>query len=321
MSALRVPGLPRTVLRLHRPALIVWGAFVAALIGWLVWLNTVTSSAGERERAYCDHHETCNILDQLNYGQRTVWVATLVCYSSLAVAAWAGASLIGRELESGTAQLAWTQGVSPARWLAAKLAVPALLTTLGCTALVLAYRRAWSAHPGLRDGDWTSVTTFVARGPATVAYALCALALGALTALLLRRTLPALGVSLAATWALHFALERFREHLWPSVTRVTATEDVWPRHVWQLESGTIEHGHRVAHAGGSPCEGNPAQVKQCADKLDITGYYQVYHPRSHYWPLHLVESGIVLAVAALATVLAFRLLPRRSRAARKESLA
>ncbi|MGW3120583.1 hypothetical protein ACWDBW_26120 [Streptomyces sp. NPDC001107] len=321
MSALSVPGLPRTVLRLHRPALIVWGAFVAALIGWLVWLNTVTSRAGERERAYCDHHETCNILDQLNYGQRTVWVATLVCYSSLAVAAWAGASLIGRELESGTAQLAWTQGVSPARWLAAKLAVPALLLTLGTTALVLAYRRAWSAHPGLRDGDWFSVVTFVARGPATVAYALCALAVGTLTALLLRRTLPALGVSLAATWVLHFVLERFREHLWPAVNRVTATEELWPRHAWVLESGAIRHGHRVAYTGSSPCEGNPAQVKQCAADLHITGYYQVFHPQAHYWPLHLVETGIVLAVAALATVLAFRLLPRRARAARKESLA
>jgi hypothetical protein len=316
-----VPGLPRTVLRLHRPALIVWGAFVAALIGWLVWLNTVTSSVGERERAYCDQHETCNILNMLNYSERTVYVATLVCYSSLAVAAWAGAALIGRELESGTAQLAWTQSVSPARWLTAKLAVPALLLTLGCTALVLAYRWGWSAHPGMRDGDWTSATTFVARGPATVAYALCALAVGALTALVLRRTLPALGVSLAAMGVLYFALERFREHLWPAVTRVTATEGLWPRHAWQVATGTIRNGHRVANTGSPPCEGNPAQVRQCAADLHITGYYQVYHPQSHYWPLHLVETCIVLAVAALATVLAFRLLPRGTRAARKESLA
>jgi hypothetical protein len=321
VSALLGPGLSRTVLRLHRPALIVWGAFVAALIGSLVWLNTVTSSAGERERAYCDHHQTCNILNWLDYGQRTAWVAALVCYGFLGVAAWAGGALIGRELESGTARLAWTQGVSPARWLTAKLTVPALPLTLGSTALVLAYRRGWSAHPGLRDGDWTSAATFVARGPAAVAYVLCALAVGTLTAFLLRRALPALGVSVTAMGVLVFVMERVRPHLWPSVTRVTATEGLWPRHAWQLEQGTIRDGHRVAYSGSSPCEGNPAQVERCVDRLGIDGYYSVFHPRSHYWPLHLVETGIVLAVAALAAVLAFRLLPRRATAAREESAA
>jgi hypothetical protein len=312
VSALPGPGLPRTILRLHRPALIVWGGFVAALIGWLVWLNTETSSAGEKETAYCDHHETCNILNQLDYGQRTAWIATLVCYSFLGVAAWAGAALIGRELESGTAQLAWTQGVSPARWLAAKLAVPALLLTFGAGALVLAYRRGWSAHPGLRDGDWTSAATFVARGPATVAYALCALAVGTLTAFLLRRALPALGVSLAAMGVLVFVMERLRAHLWPSVTRVTATEGLWPRHAWQLGQGTIRDGVRVPYNGIGPCEGNPAQVRSCVRRLGIDGYYASYHPQSHYWPLHLVETGIVLAVAALATALAFLVLTRRT---------
>ena len=37
------------------------------------------------------------------------------------------------------------------------------------------------------------------RGPDLVAYGLCALAVGALVALLLRRALPALGVSVAVT--------------------------------------------------------------------------------------------------------------------------
>ena len=314
MSVLPGPGLPRTVLRLHRSALIVWGGFVAALIGWLVWLNTVTSSKGEKEQAYCDHHQTCNILNALNYSQRTEYIGAIICFSFLGVAAWAGAALIGRELDSGTAQLAWTQSVSPARWLAAKLAVPALLLTLGSSALVLAFRHGWAAHPGLRDGDWPSVVTFVARGPAAVAYALCALAVGTLVALLLRRTLASLGVSLTVMLALHLVLRLYREHLWPPVTRVTATEGLWPKHAWQLGQGTIRDGHRVPYNGLGPCEGNPAQVKACADKLGIDGYYATYHPQSHYWPLHLVETGIVLAVAALATVVAFRLLPRHPRA-------
>ncbi|MCI3272011.1 hypothetical protein [Streptomyces cylindrosporus] len=283
MTTFALPGLPRTVLRLHRTALIVWGTFVAAVIGWLVWLNTVTADRGEREMAYCEHHETCNILTALNYSERTGYIGTLVCYSFLAVAAWAGAALIGRELESGTAKLAWTQGVTPVRWLTAKLALPALLLTLGGTALVLAFRWGWSAHRDLMGDDWTFADVFVARGPATVAYGLCALAVGTLTALLIRRTLPALGISLAAMWLLNFVLERHRGSFWPTLTRTSATRFDLQNGLWQLTKG---HG---------------------AD-----GYYVTYHPQSHFWPMHLVETGIVLAVAALATLIAFRLLPRRT---------
>ena len=35
-----------------------------------------------------------------------------VSYLPLLVAAWAGATLTGRELENGTAQLAWTQSIT-----------------------------------------------------------------------------------------------------------------------------------------------------------------------------------------------------------------
>ncbi|WP_328781827.1 hypothetical protein OHT68_25010 [Streptomyces canus] len=35
-------------------------------------------------------------------------------------------------------------------------------------------------------------------------------------------------------------------------------------------------------------------------------------PPSHFWPLHLVETGVVLTVTALATTAAFRLLRRRT---------
>ncbi|PAZ13198.1 hypothetical protein CLM62_25170 [Streptomyces sp. SA15] len=45
MKAPAVRGLPRTVLRLHRTAGIVWVAFVPAAIGCLVWLNLATADS------------------------------------------------------------------------------------------------------------------------------------------------------------------------------------------------------------------------------------------------------------------------------------
>ncbi|MBC2865717.1 hypothetical protein [Streptomyces mexicanus] len=45
---------------------------------------------------------------------------------------------------------------------------------------------------------------------------------------------------------------------------------------------------------------------------DAHGYYAVYHPQSHFWPLQLTETGIVLAVTVLATAAAFTVLRRRT---------
>ncbi|CAM5375926.1 hypothetical protein [Streptomyces griseomycini] len=285
MSTTAPVRLPRTVLRLHRTALIVWGAFVAGLTGWLVWLNEVTVDAVRAAQARCSSTSwgCIDVIEFLDYSEPTGYVGALTCYSFLAVAAFTGGSLIGRELESGTARLAWTQGVTPARWLAAKLAVPALVLTAGGTALVLVFRWGWAANRDLMGDNWAFADVFVARGPATVAYALCALAVGALTALLLRRALPALAVSVAAMWLLNAVLERHRARLWPAETRTSPKPFELPYDVWRLEWGRTGTGHRAT-----------------------------YHPASHFWPLHLVETGIVLAVAALATAAAFAVLRRRT---------
>ncbi|MGW7252989.1 hypothetical protein [Streptomyces sp. NPDC054834] len=283
MSAAALRGLPRTVLRLHRWALLAWAAFVAGLTGWLVWLTEVTAAGARADDLSCRHAPACNISRLLAYTESVGWIGTLICYSFLAVAAFAGGALIGRELESGTAQLAWTQGVTPTRWLTAKLALPALVVTAGGAALVTVYRWGWAASRGLMDDDWTFADVFVARGPLMVAYGLCALAFGALAALLLRRTLAALGTAFAAMWLLNFVLERYRADLWPTVTRTSLERLRWPNGAWQVNWGR-----------------------------NADGYYAVYHPESHYWPLHLVETGIVLTLAAAATTAAYTVLRRRT---------
>jgi len=238
--------LSRTVLRVHRTALTAWGALVA---------GPAECSRGP--------WSCVDLIEALDHGEPTGYVGFPTCYGFLAVAAFSGGALIGRELESGTARPAWTQGVTPARRPA---------------------RRGWSAHRDLMGDHWAFADVFVARGPATVAYGLCALAVGALTALLLRRALPALAVSVAAMWLLNLVLERCRASLWPPVTRTSGTRFELPESAWQLEWGrTASGGHRAT-----------------------------YHPPSHFWPLHLVETGIVLAVTALATAAAFALLNRRT---------
>ncbi|WP_328639447.1 hypothetical protein [Streptomyces canus] len=265
-------GLTRTVLRLHRTALVVWGVFVLACVGYLVWLTEVTADSVHATLAACrdDGPGLCGIGAWRDYTEPMGWTSTFMYYSFWAVAAWAGGALIGRELESGTARLAWTQSCTPTRWLAVKLAVPAVLIVLAGAVFVPVYRWAWSAHRDLMGDDWSFPDVFAARGPVVVAYGLCALAVGTLAALLLRRSLPALAVAVTVMIVLNRCAERYREDFWPTAGSGKASPALW-----QTRSGG-------------------------------------YHPASHFWPLHLVETGIVLTVTALATTAAFRVLRRRT---------
>lgn len=303
-----VNGLPWTVLRVHRPALALWCAFVAAVTALLAWAAAVEAGRARTELVRCAHHATCSTLATVDYGDLIHWTSLVVGCSFYAVAAWAGASLVARELESGTARLAWTQSVSPARWLTAQLAVPALAVAAGGTVLVTMFRWGWANNPDRLDNGWSGAQVFVALGPATVAYALCALAVGALAGLLLRRSLPALGVSLAVMVLLNQVLGTFRADLWPKVTRTGAA----PAGAWELENGVLVHGRQVPDPEYGHCLGTTARAARCMADHGITGRYAVYHPASHFWPLHLMETGIVLVLAAAATATAFRLLRRRT---------
>ncbi|MEU3614344.1 ABC transporter permease subunit [Streptomyces sp. NPDC006872] len=309
-------GVARTVLRVHRAALVVWALAVAGLSGWLVWLTQVSAAAEREAMEACERagQDWCDTtMGWTGYSPPVEWIGLLTGYLFLAVAAFAGSALIGRELESGTARLAWTQGVSPTRWLAAKLAVPALVVTVGATALVLVYRWAWAANQDLMYNDWKAGSAFLSRGPTTVAYALCALAVGTLIALLLRRTLPALAVSIAATGLLGYLVAQFRSSFWPALTVTSTTQDVdRPDNAWELGNGAVIHGRRDPNFDIWQCDGTVAEGRRCLDDLGFSGTYVTYHPESHFWPLQLVESGVVLAVAAAATTAAFLLLRRRT---------
>ncbi|MFE7275335.1 hypothetical protein [Streptomyces sp. NPDC057623] len=281
-------GLVWTVLRLHRTALVFGGLALAVASGCLVWMYAIGDEArrgmgGCAEPVAVEGLPSCASIDAATTDTYTFFIgllATSLSFVIFPVAAWSGGALIARELENGTAQLAWTQSVTPARWLAAKLAVPAVLLTTGTGGVALL--NLWARQHDGPDlgGDWYYSDVFIVTGPTVVAYPLAGLALGALAGLLWRRALPAAGVGFAATLLLYNVLERYRADLWPTVTRVEPGGFELPRSAWQ---------------------------RGWNDGLTRA----TYHPRSHFWPLQYVETGILLAVAAVATFAAFRLLRRR----------
>ncbi|MEW2163285.1 hypothetical protein AB0912_09820 [Streptomyces sp. NPDC007084] len=300
----RPSGLTWAVLRLHRAALLLWGGFLLVTAVVLAWMYVIAPEA----RAAAGP-----VTSEGTYRTGTALVSTALSYLMFPVAAWAGGALTGRELEDGTAHLAWTQSVSPARWLAVKLAVPAAALTAGTTLAVLLL--GWARRggdPRLVDA-WYDPDVHLALGPAAVAHVLAGLALGALAGLVLRRALPAAAVAFALTLVVHEVLEAYRPSLWPASTVTGRAALALPPDALDLEHGAVTtDGQRIGNDLACVGSQTPAQVRTCMKEAGLSDFWASYHPRSHLWPLQLVESGVLLAVAGAATAAAFALLRRRT---------
>ncbi|MFF1687037.1 MULTISPECIES: hypothetical protein [unclassified Streptomyces] len=298
-------GLVWTVLRLHRTALWVWTAYVVITAGLLLWLWGPGASAaqqafdvlgysGAQENAYTDGFSFLGLggsFDHRFYGP-----STLISLASCAIAVFAAGPLIARELEQGTARLAWTQSVSPARWLAVKLAVPAVFVAVGTSLIVVLYRLVWNAHNHLLVAGIGPRSFYFSIGPATVATALFGLAVGVLAALVLRRTLPAL----LAAGVVQLLAGALRGNNWPFQHSPFS----------RLQPELPVYSKAITSSGAKVSDPGCYLSQKCLDRHDITGFTRTYLHSPDYWPRQLAETGILLALTALAVVGAFLVLRR-----------
>ncbi|QFQ98428.1 ABC transporter permease [Streptomyces phaeolivaceus] len=301
-------GLIRVVLRVHQSALWFWGLLVGLAAAGLLWAAGpgVDAVWAEYVRRGCAA-DYCELGAPYSRYELVVGLClALLAISPALIGAWAGGALIARELESGTAKLAWTQSVTPVRWFAAKLAVPAALIVTGTVLLTLLNRLVWWREERLREAygtrNWFESSTFMGHGTLATAYALLGLAVGVVAGLLLRRALPALAVGVAGTAVLAGALQLNRHLLWPVETVVSKTEE----RDWTGE--LVDRGFVTA-------TGERISDVKFTDEVrgrfeDAVSFYADFHPSSHFWPLQLVETAIVLTVTALLVWAAFRLLRR-----------
>ena len=132
---------------------------------------------------------------------RNTWVA------GFAVGLVLGVPLVAREVEHGTAQLAWTLGRSRVRWLIGRVAFATLVTVL-LTALLAATTEVLAAAMRPDISTSQSFEHYGNRGPLIVGRAMLGLGAGVVVGALVGRQLPALllgvfvvGGLYAASWA------------------------------------------------------------------------------------------------------------------------
>jgi hypothetical protein len=146
-------------------------------------------------------------------------LSTLLVGLPAIVAVFWGAPLVARELETGTYRLAWTQSVTRTRWLAVKLAMVGLAGAVMCG--LLSAMLGWWSSAAVNRGR-LAPDMFAERGVAPIGYAVFALALAVAAGVVIRRTLPAMLVTLVGFTATRMLMQYFvRAHLLPA-SRLTS---------------------------------------------------------------------------------------------------
>jgi hypothetical protein len=248
-----------------------------------------------------------------------------------------GAPLVAREIETGTGQFAWTQAVTRRRWLAVKVGW-LLLAALVWGGAIGALVTWWSGPKNAAYANAFSPGTFDVQGIVPAAYSLFAMALGIAAGTLIRRVLPALGVTLGGYFAVRLALMGWvRQHyIAPVAATFSIGKNVSPAGggSWVLGQGfrgpngplSPPNGDNIAIVGnGFPvadvpraCMGylspnQPPPGDQLYSCLTSHGYtqYVTYQPAGRYWPFQFIEAGIFVALAAALIAVAFAVINHR----------
>ncbi|MGA5069339.1 transporter [Streptomyces exfoliatus] len=274
------------------------------------------------------------LVDQVSSADQALYYTGLLVVLAVpaVIGMFWGAPLISRELETGTHYLAWNQGVTRTRWLAAKLGLGAAasMTAAGLTSLAVSW---WSSpiDRAVNGGGATDTyfprldpVAFAARGVVPMAHAAFAFVLGVALGLVIRRTLPAM----ATTFALYAAVQVvvpmwIRSHLAaadqttvPIMTGIPISIQEGAEQIVAHPEvpGAWETSQQTLNAAGQPSslpssfaeclrtESGPPTVQQfdgCIADLGAQGYQQqvTYQPAGNFWALQWAETGLYLGLA------------------------
>jgi hypothetical protein len=237
------------------------------------------------------------------------------------IGVFAGAPLLGRELESGTFRFAWTQGCGRLRWSVTKLALLAAVLTAAAWAFSLLFD--WYYHPFFAEGSdgVLAPQLFDLRGVAYAAWTLAAFAIGAFAGVLIRRTVPAMAASLAAWTGLDLATALFlRKHYEAPLIAKGANPglgNAWVMSQWftgpdgqQVSQNTIRAVMQQAPASVQGARDAGVPVAWLAQH-HYTQWW-AYQPQSRFWHFQLIEGGWLLALALLLGAATIWLVRRRA---------
>jgi hypothetical protein len=325
------------VWRQYRMSAAIGAALLAAFAVLMVLTGLHAAALFHAAVASCQAAGNCRFPAEISLGSG---MTGFIVESTLAVPAvlgmFLGAPLVAREIEAGTGQFIWTQAVTRRRWLAVKVGW-LLLAALAWGGAVGALVTWWSEPKNAAYLNAFSPGTFDVQGIMPAAYSLFAMALGIAAGTLIRRVLPALGVTLFGYFGVRLIIMGWiRQHY---MSPVTVTYGLAANYLptgasWQLAAGfrgpdgpiSIPTGNSIQSVGdGFPVSAVPAAClsrgplgglrfgPQTITCLTEHGYsqYLTYQPADRYWPFQFIEAGIFVALTAGLIAVAFAVINRR----------
>jgi hypothetical protein len=328
--------------RQHRIALAGMTVLLGALAVWL-WIAGTSVHHAWAAATAC-HPAGSSACQELAAAFNHTWdnmsiPAILLQTVPALIGAFAGAPVLGRELETGTFRFAWTQGFGRWRWALAKLV--ALAVVLAAAGYAFSVVLSWCYQPfftaGNQDqglyGNSPLVGLFSLREVTFPAWTLAAFAIGALAGMLIRGVVPAIAATLAVYAGLAIgAAGLLREHyLTPLVTsNPNVPGTAWIISQWWTRDGRVAFTGNPplsllnqfcnfpqsgpSGKGGGPVVGPSSSVNPFAQCLAPHGYtiWTSYQPASRFWPFQWIEGGWLLALSALLIAATIWLVHRRA---------
>jgi hypothetical protein len=311
----------------RRMAWVTWRQHRAALGGVAVFLGAFAVylwlTGRQLHHSYATAcHPASSLACAMNftgrYGITAIVVSSFLQAAPALIGAFAGAPVLGRELETGTFRYAWTQGIGRWRWALAKLVLLAVAVAAAAEAFSVLF--SWYDQPFVTAGYVIPFSTrvFGLSGVAFAAWTLAAFAIGALAGMLIRRVVPAIAATLAVYAGLALAAGLWlREHyMTPLLTsHPSLPGSAWIVSQWYTKGGTFAfpaRGSQIVNALSQLCPGtSDVSPAQCLSRHGYTQWTS-YQPGSRFWPFQWIEGGWLLALSVLLIAATVWLVRRRA---------
>jgi hypothetical protein len=296
--------------RQHRLELVLIATLGLCLAAAMTMVNVQMRAAFTEVLKACDHNsgQLC-VSTSVNFSSQFGTIATVFEAAMLALPGLAGmfigAPLLAREFEQGTARLVWTQGITRRRWLATKLGVIMAVAVVAAGALGIAGSLLTPAPIGMFVDRWTA---FDLQGPVMVAYVIFAMTLGATAGAFIRRSVPAIAVTLVVFVAIRIAIYALvrQQYLPPLEIDQSKVADAG-RGSWFLGQRAVDmSGHPVSNLYYQQLMANAGTLPgSLGDYMRAHGVVvlEAYQPESRFWLFQGMEAGLFVALAAGLMVL------------------
>jgi ABC-type transport system involved in multi-copper enzyme maturation permease subunit len=230
-------------------------------------------------------------------------VSSVLFVVPVLLGAFLGAPALARELSEGTHRFAWTQGAGRTRWTLSTLAVPAVVIVAATGAFTALFY--WYYRPFLEDHQVSEMLPlgFALLGVAFAAWTVFCYALAAFFGALVRRTVPAIVLTLVGYVALATATAvSIRPRYLTPVTLPAAS--VNNSTGWVISNFARTPGGQAVSLD-SLYRNLPASVQNSQNQNAFSDWLTAHHytqwtslqPDSRFWPFQLIEGGWLLVLS------------------------